>query len=258
MEVVVNFDSARDLASAVDFSSMTDLLEDTKYAAAKEAIAIAEILKSLDLYLSPEIFRKEFVPNTTGLFFDIGLVCSGIPECWVTPKPAGNTGAFPSIEPEDERKVYKLGLNTVDSYLKLNQSEVIERRASLLVLAYLLQQSGRPVEVIHYSAFQENNYNLYGSVVFKHAYEELDFSQLNLWRACSEAFQFVWDKLMLGVPKVGALGNLKKVNVYPITDYGKIESDVFVSEIHKSDKPWSREDSLNWVLAALIKLNINH
>jgi len=258
MEVTLNFDSASDLASLIDRSSLADIWGVARTGAAEEATAVAEILKSLNLWLSPEIFRKEFVPATTGLFFDIGLVCSGIPECWVDPQPADNTGSYPSTDPEDERKVIRLGLNATVLSSSVKRATIIERGASVIVLAYLLEQSGRPVSITQYCALEKNNYSFYGSVVLKPADQELDVNLLALWLLCPEVFQRSWFKLMASVPNPGTLGKLKNINTYSITDYGKTESDVFVAGIQRTDKTWVREDSLAWVLSSLTKLGINY
>jgi hypothetical protein len=258
MEVILNFDSASDLASLIDHSSMADIWGTARSGAAAEATAVAEILESLNLWLSPEIFRKEFVPATTGLFFDIGLVCSGIPECWVDPQPADNTGSYPSTDPEDEREIIRLGLNTTVTPSSVKRATIIERGASVIVLAYLLEQSGRLVSITQYNALEKNNYNFYGSVVLKSADQELNVNLLALWLLCPEVFRRSWFKLMAGVPNPGSLGKLKNVTVQPITDYGKTESDIFVSGIQNTDKTWVREDSLAWVLSSLTKLGINY
>jgi hypothetical protein len=252
MNAIFNFESTSDLINFIDHGSMQELLAIARSGWPEGLNIISDILQSLPLHINPEKFWKEFNPAITGMFFDVGLVCSGVPECWLQPQDAFNKGSFVSTDPDEERPIIKLGLNSTVP-IGYPKAFSIERGAIIAVLAYLLEQSGRSVSITQYCSLSQKNNNFFGSVVLKRADEPLDIDLLAFWLVSPDSFKKCWLRVMENLPNSQVNGNYG----FPICEYGENESDIFIKGISNKQNLWSRNDSVNWIIDNLTKLKIS-
>jgi hypothetical protein len=257
MDTSIKFESTDDFVDFIDYASMMDVLGSARTGWPEGATAIHDLLQSLSLYIEPEKFWKEFNPSTSGLFFDIGLVCSGRPECWLEPQDAQNRGSYVSTDPDEERRIIRIGYNITTPY-NLSKTSIIERGAITAILAYLLEQSGRAVSITQYCSISKNNHNFYGSLVVKPADRQLDMSLLSFWLVSPDSFRKCWMRVIEGLANAKKLGLENGMYGNPEPNYGSELSDVFVKGIRNKTETWTREDSVNWVCNSLDKLQIRY
>lgn len=256
MDTILKFKSTADLVDLIDYGSMAEVVKATRSGWSEGVSAVLDLLHSLSLNIEPEKFQKEFFPSIKGLFYDIGLVCSGVPEHWFSPHQTEDSGSFVNNEHNDLKRVINLNINT--SFLSnIKDSTIIERGAAVVVLAYLLEQSGRSVSISQYCATTKNNQGFYGSVTLKEANQPLDLEVLAFWLVCPDSFYKCWYRIMENIPNAFKLGILNGQYGVPEINYGKENSDVFLKGINNNTTTWSREDSVNWIKEALVNLNIN-
>lgn len=257
METTVKFESTEDFVDFVDHASMMDVLSSARTGWTEGAIAVHDLLQSLSLYIDPEKFWKEFNPSLSGLFFDIGLVCAGHPECWLEPQDAQNRGSYVSTDPDEERRIINIGYNVTTPY-NFSKTSIIERGAITAILAYLLEQSGRAVSITQYCSITKNNHNFYGSLVVKPANKQLDMDLLSFWLVSPDSFRKCWMRVLEGQPNAGKLGLDNGMYGTPEPSYGSELSDVFVRGIRNKTDLWARQHSVDWVCASLEKLQIRY
>jgi hypothetical protein len=257
METFFNFESTSDLIDFIDHGSMSDVLSQARSGWLEGAHTISDLLQSLPIYIDPEKFWKEFNPAVTGLFFDIGLVCSGVPEHWLDPQPAFNMGSFVTTDPDEEKPIIKLGFNTTFP-AGFSPAAAMERGAIMSILAYLLEQSGRSVSITQYCAIQKNNHNFKGSVVLKYADQPLDMDVLAFWLVCPNSFKQCWMRVLESLPHSKNLGITKGLYGLPDTRYGEEFSDAFIPGVYRKSQIWTREESVSWICTSLEKLKINY
>jgi hypothetical protein len=257
METTVKFESTEDFVDFVDHASMMDVLGSARTGWTEGAIAVHDLLQSLSLYIDPEKFWKEFNPSLSGLFFDIGLVCAGHPECWLEPQDAQNRGSYVSTDPDEERRIINIGYNVTTPY-NFSKTSIIERGAITAILAFLLEQSGRAVSITQYCSITRNNHNFYGSLVVKPADKQLDMDLLSFWLVSPDSFRKCWMRVLEGQPNARKLGLDNGMYGTPEPSYGSELSDVFVRGIRNKTDLWTRQHSVNWVCASLEKLQIRY
>jgi hypothetical protein len=257
METFFNFESTADFIDFIDHGSMTEILSLARSGWPEGAHAITDMLQSLPLYIDPIKFWKEFNPAITGLFFDIGLVCSGMPEHWLDPQPAFNQGSFATTDPDEERPIVKLGLNTTVP-LGFTRNAVIERGAIISILAYLLEQSGRAVSITQYCAITKDNHKFQGSVIIKHADQPLDMDILAFWLVCPDSFKRCWLRVLESLPNSRDLGVDNGLYGLPDTHYGKEQSDIFIPGVYRNSEVWGRNESVSWVCSELERMKIKY
>lgn len=257
METTVKFESTEDFVDFVDHASMMDVLSSARTGWTEGAIAVHDLLQSLSLYIDPEKFWKEFNPSLSGLFFDIGLVCAGHPECWLEPQDAQNRGSYVSTDPDEERRIINIGYNVTTPY-NFSKTSIIERGAITAILAFLLEQSGRAVSITQYCSITKNNHNFYGSLIVKPADKQLDMDLLSFWLVSPDSFRKCWMRVLEGQPNARKLGLDNGMYGTPEPSYGSDLSDVFVRGIRNKTDLWTRQHSVDWVCASLEKLQIRY
>jgi len=256
METILNFESTQDLIDFIDYGSDSSVLSNARGGWSDGMSYIVDLLQNLPLQIEPEKFWKEFFPATAGLFFDIGLVCSGAPECWLDPQQSFNKGSFISKDPDDERKIIKIGINST-APSGFSKNAMIERGAIVAVLAYLIEQSGRAVSITQYCSISKNNHTFRGSVILKTAEQTLDMNLLSFWLVCPDAFRQCWMRVIESLPNAAALGVIHGRYGTPEINFGENFSDVFIKGIRTKTQEWTRDDSVAWVCDSLSKLKIN-
>lgn len=257
MDTSIKFESTEDFVDFIDYASMMDVLGLARSGWPDGANAIHDLLQSLSLYIEPEKFWKEFNPSISGLFFDIGLVCAGLPECWLEPQDAQNKGSYVSTDPDEERRIINIGYNVTTPY-NFSKTSIIERGAITAILAYLLEQSGRAVSITQYCGISKNNHNFYGSLVVKPVDRQLDMGLLSFWLVSPDSFRKCWMRVIEGLANAKKLGLENGMYGSPEPSYGSELSDVFVKGIRNKTETWTREDSVNWVCNSLDKLQIRY
>lgn len=213
------------------------------------AIDRSDVANHIDLIiqnLGSLTWREEYINSTTGLFFDIGLVCQGKPECWFTTQETD--------EKVSGKKIIKIGFNVAVSS-NVSIEAIIERGSAVLALIKLLEQMGRKVELIQYCSLSKNTYTFNGSLTLKTAEQNLDVTSLIFWLTCPDSYRRCWFRVMENVPYARRFGCLEQKNGAesygtPNTDFGKQESDIFISGID-SRSIWSRGRSIMWLRKTL-------
>jgi hypothetical protein len=252
MEATLEFKTLPDFINLVEYDSMSEILRDAKTNWLKGSLAISEIFKNLPLFIEPLKYQKEFIPDVTGLFFDIGLVCSGVPESWLNPILPTNNGSFLSLDPNDELEVINLGIN-ITTPSSFSEASIIERGAVFALLAYLLEQSGRAVTITQYCALTKNNNNFYGSVLLKNKDQYVDLNLLSFWLASPNSLRGCWAKIFENFPDMER-NKFEK----PLKEYGVDASNIFMHGSDSTVKEWSREDSIKWICDRLQNQNIKY
>lgn len=203
---------------------------------------ISIIVEDILAQIGSSVFREDLVPSVAGMFFDVGLVCSGQPECWFNQQTTDeiiNSG----------QKIVNIGINTsVSAGLSVNAC--IERGASILALSELLERMNKSVSITQYCSTSNNMHTFQGSLVLKTAGELIDINLLSFWLVCPDAFRRCWFRVLEVLPTAEPLGALGRGYGFPIADYGKDKSDIFIKGI-RSVREWSRTDSLNWIVQEL-------
>jgi len=203
---------------------------------------ITEKIQGLSLDIGRGMLREEFTPAVAGWFFDVGLVCSGHPECWLTPQ---NTDEVIT----SGKKIVRIGVNAAVS-AGVSSDAILERGAAILALADLLEVTGRSVILTQYCAVTKGNSNFCGSVALKAAGEMLDIDSLAFWLVCPDSFRRCWFRVMETIPNAKSLGAFGPEYGFPVADYGQEDSDVFLPGIRSAQK-WSRDDSISWICKML-------
>jgi hypothetical protein len=134
---------------------------------------------------------------------------------------------------------------------------MIERGAIVAVLAYLLEQSGRAVSITQYCSIENNNHSFTGSVVLKSADEPLDMDLLAFWLVCPDSFKRCWLRVIESLPNAQFLGVYNGNYGSTISNYGELESDMFVKGITNKNETWTRQDSMDWICSGLKNLKID-
>lgn len=257
METILKFKSAPDLLDYMEQCSTSGTSKASRAGWPKGVSVIMDILENLPFNVDLERFRKEFNPAFSGLFFDIGLVCSGVPEFWLDPQPSFNSGSFVTNDPDDEKRIIKLGLNS--SVLpSISPASIMERGAILTILAFLLEHTGRSVSITQYCAVSKYEHTFMGSAVIKAADEPLDVDLLSYWLVCPDSFRQCWLEIIESLPNAKSFGVSGNKYGYPVIDYGQEESDVFIKGILNEKDNWSRQDSISWICSQLESLDITY
>jgi hypothetical protein len=256
METILKFNSSQDLLNFIDIHH-PKVHKDCRAGWSKGLAVILDILENLPFNIDLEKFRKEFMSGFSGLFFDVGLVCAGVPEFWLDPQPSYNTGSFVTSDPDEEKKIIRLGLNSTVKQ-EVSPDSIIERGAVLAVLAYLLEHSGRSVSITQYCAISNYEHSFKGSAVIKPADQPLDLDLLSFWLVSPDSFNNSWIEIIKTLPYSKSFGVNGEKYGYPIIDYGQSESDVFIKGILNEKSVWSRKDSIEWICSELKRLEINY
>lgn len=254
METIFNFKSTADLVDLIDYGSMTEIIRSSRAGWTKGITAVDDLLQDLNINIEPKKFQKEFFPTVEGLFYDIGLICSGVPEHWFNPQE-DNNGSFLGDEHNSEKDIIRLNVNTTFSS-DIPIKVIVERGAAVAVLAYLLERSGRAVSISQYCAISKNNQNFYGSLKIKEANQLLDMNSLSFWLVCPNSFYGCWYRVIESLPNAHKFGVQNGHYGSPEVNYGKDQSDIFLEGLNDNSKTWSRSDSVEWIKKKLESLDI--
>jgi hypothetical protein len=133
--------------------------------------------------LASKIQRETYTPAVTGQFFDIGLVMSGEPECWLE-----------TVETEQEggagNKVVTISF-AISASAEMSKTALEERGASILALVQLLEMAGRSVRLV---AILGSRYNggsgaVDSTLVLKEASAPMNEDQLAFWLVSPDALR---------------------------------------------------------------------
>jgi hypothetical protein len=201
------------------------------------ASVVHDILYDLSLNDTQSIFKKDHNQMVTGLFFDVGLICSKIPECWIDPQTDPYT-----IDTTNQERIIRLGMNSVS--WGFSPSSIIERGAAIAALAYILQQMGHNISLTQYYATTKNNHSFQASINHILDNQSLNIEMLSFWLACPDSLHKCWSQILktthdLNIP----------VNEGPtlIPEYGRELCDIFIPGAVRPSEQWSRNDSLSWI-----------
>jgi hypothetical protein len=256
MQTIFNFESPDDLLGYVDHYKAVEISKTAEKEISKGVSVVIDLFQKLSIHIDPEKFWKEFFQSTAGMFFDIGLVCAGDPECWFDPQQSFSQGSFASHDPDDERQIIKLGFNAT-APLEFSKISLIEKGAAVVVLTYLLEQSGRSVSITQFYGIERNNQQICGSLLIKPADHPLNMEMLLHWLVCPDAIQLFWSEISKRAVNAKNLGILDQKYPFPITDHGMKESDSFIKGLFGKEDNWSQAKSISWIQSELEKLDIN-
>ena len=256
MQTIFNFESPDDLLGYVDRNKAAEISKTAEKEISKGVSVIIDLFQKLSIHIDPEKFWKEFYQSTAGMFFDIGLVCAGDPECWFDPQQSFSQGSFASHDPDDERKIVKLGFNA-SAPSTFSKISLIQKGAAVVVLAYLLEQSGRSVSITQFYGIEGNNQQFCGSLLIKPAEQPLNMDLVLHWLVCPNAIQLFWSEVSKRAANAKNIGIFGQKPFFPITNYGSIESDTFIKGLFGKEETWSQNSSILWIQSQLQKLEIN-
>lgn len=247
MKTFLEFESTQDIMSLLNYGSMKEHHTWAKQGWPSGIEVINDLLSEVSLKIE---FKQDITPAVQGLFFDIGLVCSDIPEHWFNPQPI-NRGVFNESEPIENITPLQIGINIGNS---LTSSFSVERGAAISVLIlYLVERFKRPVIIKQFCGVQSTDSTFAGSLIIKQLDESLDINCLSFWLCCPSV-RDCWTRLMEDLFCLREITKLEsnsslKTNL----EYGKDTVDIFVS-LNDEKQNWTREDSINWISTTIGKI----
>jgi hypothetical protein len=241
MKVTFEFNSIERFDSLVNYGSLKQLSDWAHDGWDPGMKVIDELL--IDLSLNIE-FKQDITPAVQGWFFDIGLVCSDIPEHWFNPQPT-NPGAFNGADPIEDNNPIQIGINLSGL---LTYSCALERGAAIAVLVmYLVERLKRPVIIKHFYGMGTEEDSFEGSVIIKQLDDVVDEKSLSFWLCCPDVLH-CWTRIMEDTSCLREMTSNAKVN--PDMQYGKLESNIFIS-LDPETQSWTRNDSKRWITSVL-------
>lgn len=244
MKASIDFKSTEDLTSLLNDESVIELLEWAQEGWTPGINTIHDLSSELSLDVE---FKQDIAPAVQGLFFDIGLVCSDVPEHWFNPQPI-NQGMFNNSESIEDLTPIQIGINVAGL---VSHASVVERGAAIAVLVtYLEEKLKRPVILKQFYSIEASDRSFMGSMVLKQENEVLDINILSFWLCCPQ-FINCWNRILEDMPCTRELTNINtNCTLQTNTQYGKNGMDIFVS-VDKETQEWTREDSKNWIHSTL-------
>lgn len=106
------------------------------------ASQIARLADPIVSVVAQRLYRPEPVYGTDGDFFDVGRVCSGEPEHWIRWEQAESDSGMPQ-QHGPITIAYDTGASS-----HVSSATMIKRGAVVAALAWLLELSGRPCEIV--------------------------------------------------------------------------------------------------------------
>lgn len=250
MKASFEFESAEDFVSLLNYRSMEDLLSCIRAGWEPGIKVINELLDEMSLNIE---FKQDIAPAVQGLFFDIGLVCSDIPEHWFAPQPIGR-GQFNNPDPLEGEAPIQIGVNLGGL---LSQASAIEKGAAIAVLImYLIERLKRPVMLKQFYGFETTTKSFLGSALIKKEDEELNIEALSFWLCCPKV-ENLWTRIIEDTPCLREAVSLDQKNKFkPNVQYGKQGMDIFISTNSEKEN-WTREDSKSWIASTLSLFGVN-
>lgn len=192
---------------------------------------------AIERQIASQLVRETYNPEVTGQFFDVGLVLSGEPECWLA-----------LAEEECGSKVVTVGINACISG-SINKRTIIERGAAVCALVKLLESQGKSVRVTYgmgLSTGHGKGDKLQLEVTLKREGDPLDLDTLAFWLVCPDAFRRLCFRFIEGHaiwPQVGTSYG------YPDTSWNP-EADVKMHAISSCEN-WSLDQTQTWIKGIL-------
>lgn len=188
----------------------------------------------IEAVLGASVMRDSYAPAVTGQFFDIGLVMSGEPECWLE-----------TAQEDTGSKVVTISINASISAACSRQT-IIDRGAAVCALVKLLETQGKSCRVVYGMGFN-TNYDQHGDavrleVLLKREGDPLDLDTLAFWLVCPDAFRRLCFRYIEGhalFPRVGSTYGFPDQKWNP-------DSDIKLPAILTSED-WSQAKTENWI-----------
>jgi hypothetical protein len=200
---------------------------------------------AIERIVGASVLRETYAPETTGLFFDVGLVLTGEPECWLQ-----------TVDEDTGSKVVTVSINACISGA-VDKRVIIKRGAAVCALVKLLESQGKSVRVVYGMGlnvnFERTGDKLQLSVTLKREGETLDIDTLAFWLVCPDAFRRLCFRYIEGHPQIWP-----QVGIgygYPDTDWVP-EADVAVHAI-SSAVDWTDEQAQEWIKKTMRAQGIN-
>jgi len=193
----------------------------------------------LEAILGSSVMRESYSPATTGQFFDVGLVMSGEPECWLE-----------TTQEETGSKVVTIGINACISGA-VNKRTIIERGAATCALVKLLETQGKSVRVVYGVGLNVKSDmsgdKLQLEIVLKREGDPLDLDTLAFWLVCPDAFRRLCFRF---IESQGPIWS-QVGSSYGFPDKAwNPEADVKIPAIYSSSD-WTEERTQGWIKSIL-------
>lgn len=203
--------------------------------------AVRPLVEGLEKEVGKGVLKDEYMPATQGLFFDMGLVLSGEPECWLQTEQTEQecSGA----------RIITLAVNTTVSG-SISSDTIIQRGAAVLGLAMLLERAGRAVRVVVGDATTKDGYTLYSEIIVKEAGQPFDVDSLAFWLVCPDALRRCFFRICEASPIA------KEIGCYAGGGYGcpvegwTPEGDITLKGIY-SNSGWNPSKTREWIRGQL-------
>jgi hypothetical protein len=234
-------DSDRDF---YEFDKWEACLHHLQHGWQKGIDAVNATASRLEKEVGASVMREVFNPAVSGQFFDVGLVLSGEPECWLE-----------SDQDEKGSKCITISINASVS-LCISTQTIIDRGAALCALVKLLETNGKSVKVVYGIGMHvDPSYKgdvIRCEVVLKSEGQPLDIDSLAFWLLCPDAFRrlmFRWLEEHSQFPRIsGSYG-------FPDRDWTP-EGQVRLPAI-RSGETWSDSKTKEWLLKTLAEQGVS-
>ena len=230
------FDSkkAKGRSDFYEMESWDDTLTALRSGWQKGIDAVNKKSARIEEVLGASVMRDSYTPAVTGQFFDIGLVLSGEPECWLE-----------TAQEDTGSKVVTVSINACISG-SVNRQTMIDRGAAVCALVKLLETQGKSCRVVYGMGFN-TNYDQKGDTVrievtLKREGDPLDLDTLAFWLVCPDAFRRLCFRYIEGHaiwPRVGSTYGFPDPNWNP-------ESDIKLPAI-LSHEDWGQAKTERWI-----------
>lgn len=253
MDTTFNFESTSEILDMLNYSSMSDVSNSARFGWDGGMSVVDDIFNELQIDLDLK-FYKEFNPAVIGMFFDVGLLCSGVPEHWLDLQGVDQSSYFDKT-PNDKKETIKIGINCSVPSTSF-QSTITERGAAVIVLSHLIQLANHPVSIKQYYSTTKNEHKFFGSVILKEENQETN-PNVGFWLCSPQSIYRYWYGVVEKSPIVDSFKNKDAGYGECISKYGEEDSDVFMSGMNNKNSSWTRADSLEWIKNSLKKIGID-
>ena len=132
--------------------------------------------------LASRIQRETYEPAVIGAFFDVGIVLSGEPECWLSEVQTEQEGGAGS-------KVVTVSVS-ISAAGVMSSQQIEHRGGAVMALVQLLELAGKSVRVVAVLGAEWGSGNICDStVVLKEASAPLNADQLAFWLVSPDALR---------------------------------------------------------------------
>lgn len=228
-----------------EFEDWSECVHHLQHGWQKGVDAVNAKTSRLEQEVGGSVLREAFNPAITGLFFDVGLVMTGEPECWLE-----------TNQEDTGNRVVTLAINCSVS-ASISSKTIIERGAALCALIKLLETNGKSVRVVLGMGVNIGFSNpkttdkIQTEIVLKQEGQPFDLDSMAFWLVCPDAFRRLLFRFLEEHPQFHRIrGNYG----FPDTSYtpeGQIKMPAILS-----GETWTHEQTKAWLLKILAEQGV--